>query len=60
MIPFPGDIPLARFEATVWDHPRKPGEGAIAYIVRITELATQAHAEVKDMPEVRLPYRDAE
>lgn len=56
------DIPLARYEAAVWDHPRKPGEGAMTYIARLAELAAATHLAqpAKDMPEVRLPYRDSE
>jgi len=54
------NIPLARYEAAVWDNPRKPGEGAISYVQRIAEIAAglELAAPVKDMPEVRLPYAD--
>lgn len=56
---------LARYEAAVWDHPRKPEEGAIAYVVRIAETVAGQPVKVRDMPkayapepDVRLPYRD--
>lgn len=56
------DIPLARYESAVWDHPRKPGEGAMTYCARIAELAAGTHlaAPLQDMPAARLPYRDPE
>jgi hypothetical protein len=44
------------YESAVWDNPRKPGEGAIAYIVRIAELVAGAPVEPRAMPAVRLPY----
>lgn len=56
------DIPLARYQMTVMDNPRKPGEGFTDYITRIAEIATAVHlaAPLKPMPDVRLPYREAE
>jgi hypothetical protein len=50
-----------RYESVVWDNPRKPGEGAIAYIVRIAELvAVGPLPEPKEMAAVggRLPYAE--
>ena len=49
---------LARYETAVWDNPRRPGEGAIAYVSRIAELVAGQPVKVKDVPEARLPYRD--
>jgi hypothetical protein len=53
-------LDLARFEGCVMDNPRRPGEGAIAYCARIAELVSGKPTEPKDMPSVRLPYKDAE
>jgi hypothetical protein len=50
-----------RYESAVWDNPRKPGEGAIAYIVRIAEMVAGGPLPVpKVMAAVggRLPYAE--
>lgn len=55
-------IPFERYWAAVLDNPIKPKEGHGSYIVRIAELVAGGPlpAAVKDMPEIRLPYRDSE
>jgi hypothetical protein len=59
----PAELELGRYLASVYDNPRKPGEGAIAYIVRIAELVAGGPLpKPKEMASVggRLPYRDSE
>lgn len=54
-------IPFERYWACVLDHPKGKDEPAFAYIVRVAELAAGAHLAkpAKEMPDVRLPYKEA-
>lgn len=57
------EIVFERYYAAVLDNPRLPGEGAMAYLVRIAEIAAKVDAgalpkPAKDWPAPRLPYRD--
>lgn len=57
------EVPFERYLAVAYDNKRKSDEGAIGYIVRLAELAAEAHAgslRVKDVPSVRLPYAESE